>query len=312
MDENLNQNNKNNGIPNIKTYSSDMADVIRQKEMSVIKIAMAEKEKREQEKLDEENNVSQGNSSLGKFFLIFGGIVLVAGALGGLYYLNQKKINPEVPVVTENEILAIISYDEKSSINIPNKNNITDITNIIKTEKEKIGKSKSVRAVFLTETINNKEELLPLVNILSLTGVETPSPIKRSLSGEYMLGVFTPVIKVENINTENLGVENKTTPSLFLILKVTDYNISYAGMLEWEQTMQNDFKNLFTLSSQEGVPVNNLFKDILINNKDVRVMYNQKEEGVLYYLFADKNTLVITDNEDTIKEVTARLANKKR
>ena len=49
MDENKPQQNDTD-IKVLRTYTSDMADVVRTNEMSVIKIALAEKEKREKEK----------------------------------------------------------------------------------------------------------------------------------------------------------------------------------------------------------------------------------------------------------------------
>lgn len=289
MDENLNQpNNSKDDLQVLETYSSDMAEAVREKEMSVIKIAMAEKEKREREEII----VVPGESSVSKFFLIFFGIILLLGSIAGLYYFTQIKNKPVAQVVVVKEIKTIIPYDEKSSIDITDKNNISGITNIIQSEKSKVGKSKSIRAILLTETINNVAQLLPLKDILSLTASNIPPVIFRSLSGEYMLGVFT---------------DTTTKPSLFLILKTNNYDITYAGMLDWEKTIPNNLKNLFSGSQDASVGTDGIFKDTLINNKDARVLYNSNGDGILYYLFTDKNTLVVTDSADTAKELIARL-----
>lgn len=304
MDENLNQpNSEKDELHVLETYSSDMADAVRENEMSVIKIAMAEKERREQEG----RIVVPGESSTTKFFLIFFGIILVLGSIGGLYYFTQIKSKVVAPLVVVKEIKTIIPYDEKSAMNITDKTNISGITNIIDSEKIKIGKSKSIRAILLTETINNSQELLPLKDILSLSDTNIPASISRSLSGEYMIGVFTPVIKVETIANDTSSSDNTTRPSLFLILKTSNYNITYVGMLDWEKTMKDDLKNLFSDSQSAGLGIDNSFRDIIISNKDARVLYNAHGEGVLYYLFTDKNTLIITDNMDTVKELITRL-----
>jgi hypothetical protein len=47
--------------------------------------------------------------------------------------------------------------------------------------------------------------------------------------------------------------------------------------------------------------------DIIINNKDARVLLNEDGKPILYYMFVDKNNLIITDSIDAIKEIVSRL-----
>ncbi len=70
----------------LRTYTSDMADAIRQNEVSVIKIALAEKEKREQENIYKQ---AEGTKT-SKIFFVIGGIILISVGLVGSYYLFQK------------------------------------------------------------------------------------------------------------------------------------------------------------------------------------------------------------------------------
>lgn len=307
MDEKINQpENKNKDIPNLKTYTSDMAEVIREKEMSVIKIAMAEKEKREREELIRSTEVSGWS----KFFLAMGGIILVAGSIIGIYYLTLKKNEVPVPVNNTTDRQTIIPYDEKISIDTT-KINYTEVNDLIKLEKEKFGNPKSVRAIFVVTNINGTEEILPLDNIFSITNISIPAPIKRSLNGEYMLGVYTPKIIALPENLSEEVVDYKITPNLFLIVKTTDYNISYAGMLAWEKTMIADLSNSFSTNQAVSLTEENSFEDTIINNKDVRVLKNSGGRGILYYFFTDKNTLVITSGGEAASEIINRLINKK-
>jgi hypothetical protein len=52
------------------------------------------------------------------------------------------------------------------------------------------------------------------------------------------------------------------------------------------------------------------FKDVFINNKDARVLTDNNNNPLLYYLFIDKENFVITQSEDAIKEVISRLFTK--
>ncbi len=307
MDENINEpKNKKGVLPNIKTYTSDMAEVIREKEISVIKIAMAEKEKREREELI----LDAEPSGLSKFFLIFGGLILLVGSIVGIYFFSIKKNEVPTPIENIKNRVAIISYDEEITIDTINKD-YQEIKDLIKLEKEKVGKLKSIRVIFLISKINNLDELLTLDNIFSISNISIPAPIKRSLSGEYMLGVYTPLSAQIVKDATDESLENKISPNLFLILKTTDYNISYAGMLNWESTMTSDLANLFSFDKDMSGTFQNLFEDVVINNKDARVLKNSQGQEILYYLFTDKNTLVITNGNESARELTTRIINKK-
>ncbi|MEY2671970.1 MAG: hypothetical protein RL687_387, partial [Candidatus Parcubacteria bacterium] len=82
MDEKNNQTK----IQNIHTYSSDMADAVREQEATVIKIALAEKERKDKEKYVEEN---KSNFSFNIFYVI-GGIALIVSSVWATFYFIQK------------------------------------------------------------------------------------------------------------------------------------------------------------------------------------------------------------------------------
>jgi len=99
-----------------------------------------------------------------------------------------------------------------------------------------------------------------------------------------------------------------------LIFQTTDYNQAYASMLAWEKTMENDLAKIFNMKlpvSADGttqITSEKKWRDILINNKDVRVLYGDTGEGLIYYVFTNKNDFVITNNIEALKEIMNRLA----
>lgn len=289
MDENGKQLNDKD-IKVLRTYSSDMVDAIRTNEISVIKIALAEKEKREQEDLYKK---AEG-TNISKTLLIIGGIILIVAAIVGSYFLIQKKKENETPKVNINNIETFISYDSKSYIDVTNVNNVSDLSNIIK--KEQQTGSGLIKALFLTK---NTSEILTSKNFLSLIKTTAPGTLIRSLSDKYLLGKYS---SPNNVNGGNGS-------AVFLILETTDYSQAYASMLEWEKTMLKDLFIPFTINiSESNSPLfEKQWKDIIINNKDARVLYGENGEGILYYVFSNKNDLVITNNIDALKEVVSRL-----
>lgn len=291
MDENEIKNNKlGNDIKSIHTYTSDMADAIRENEASVIKIALAEKEKREREEIYKE---AEGSKS-SKFFLALGGLILIAGAIFGSYFFFKKSTVAPQTKTEVKDIETLISFDQKVFFDATDARIQTDLYSLIKSELEKESTLLSIKAIILTEDLGDGKRLLPVENLISILGDRAPQALMRTLDKDYMLGAYT----------DSHGKEH-----VFLILKIKDYNQAYASMLEWEKTLLEDMFILFGKDlGTEGISLfEKPWKDIIINNKDARIIYDKGGSELLYYVFPDKNTLVITDSQDTIKEITLRL-----
>lgn len=295
MDENKSQFNDKD-LKVLRTYTSDMADAVRANEISVIKIALAEKEKREQEEIYKK---AEG-TNVSKTFWIIGGIILIVGAIIGSYFLIQKKKSNETPQPIVTKIDTFILYDSQSKIDITNIVSTGDLMGVIK-KNTQINKG-GVEALFLTKNVNNISTDLTSKNFLSLIKATAPGTLIRSLSDKYLLGIFN--------NTKEPNENGK--PAMFLVFQTSDYALTYASMLDWEKTMLRDLFILFDINITDSN--SSLFeqpwKDIIVNNKDARVLYGENGEGILYYLFVNKNNFVITDNIEALKEVTSRIITK--
>lgn len=289
MDENKTQPNDKN-IKVLRTYTSDMAEAIRDNEMSVIKIAMAEKEKREQEEIYQK---AEGTPTT-KILFVVGGIILIAVAIFGSYYLVQKKKEKEIPKNTITNIETFISYDSKSYIDTTNINDVIELRDSIQKEQQ----DSSVKALFLTKKTDVTSTLITTKDLFSLINSSAPSALTRSISDKFLLGRFL----------DPNAIENSKNP-MFLILQTNDYPLAYASMLDWEETMLKDLYIFFNINISQSN--NSLFQkkwnDIIINNKDARILYGEKGEGILYYVFIDKNNFVISNNINALKEIMSRL-----
>lgn len=291
-EENIQPNNTPKNPKNIHTYMSDMAEVVRQNEMSVIKIAVEEQKRRQT------NDYYQKieNTSKKKIFWIIGGLIILGGAIALTFFTLQKEKEKNTPPVIIKTPEALIAYDTEESIDMTNVINKIDVVNIFGKELATRNAPESIKAIFLK---NKTDEVIAPFTLESFIGTlktTVPGPLLRSFSADYMIGTYTPVSLYDKSH-------------LFLIIKINDYNQAYAGMLEWEKTMLNDLFSIFNINIADNNKYlfEKSFKDIVIKNKDARILYTSDGTDVLFYLFPDKNTLIISDNQEAIKEIITRL-----
>lgn len=297
MEEEKKLSDAQTNIKTIHTYTSDMADAVRMNEASVIKIALAEQKKHEQEALYKK---AEG-SPLSKTLLIFSGALIIILAIGGIYYVVTKKNTQSVLQggVTKN-IEALISYDDQSYIDLTTVTSLNDALGSIDTEVKRVGKLGGIRSLFFTHRVGEQSEIAPVEDVLALIGASAPSSFVRSVSGPYMVGTYQPINPREEAH-------------LFLLFQSKDFNQSYAGMLAWEKTLLGDVFGLFHIdvSGNRKELFERPWKDIIIENRNARILYDRQGNEVLYYIFINKDNIIVTESQETIREVSARLLTKK-
>ncbi len=288
--------NNGNNLKTVKTYMSDMADTVRQNEISVIKVALAEQNKHEREDLYRK---IEGTPKT-KFFWALGGIIIIACAIYGTYYLiNQKKIkDTPAPIIREE---SIISYDSSKKIVLKEG---SDLSKIISDLKKDIITSSSgnIDYIKIYQQSGETEEIITTKTLFEKLKLSAPASLVRSLSDSYMIGMYTKSVS-------NIPDDPNNKSKLFIIFQSDDYEYSYAGMLDWEKTMVIDMLPIFNLETGESniTLSEKKWNDIIVNNKDARVSLNENNKPILYYLFIDKNNLIITESTDVIKEIYSRL-----
>lgn len=285
MDEKNNQTK----IQNIHTYSSDMADAVREQEATVIKIALAEKERKDREKYVEENK----NNFSSNIFYVIGGVALVVSSIWATSYFIQKGKEASSVAVKKTTVDTLIKTDEQAMLDVTNITNKQDLINAIKTEKLKEIKIGNTKSIVLYTNTEAGIKLITTEDLIERLTINIPGTLARSLHESFMLGVH------------QIGGER----NLFLVFSTNDYNSSFAGMLSWEPTILSSMFSLFSVnvsSSLEGV-FETPWGDKIILNKDSRVLSLPDGTELLSYMFIDKNKFILTDKEETIKEMIQRL-----
>jgi len=286
MDE---KNIANQKIKPLHTYESDMADIVREQEGTVIKIALAEKEKNE-EAID--LIVTQKAFSKNIFYVI-GGIILLILSVWGTLFLIQKGKEASKVEIKQTHIDGLINEDYQTIVDITSITNKIDLVEKINTASKKEIKNGNINSIILVTTVNDVSSLVKTQDFLKLMEVNITGSFSRSLDDTFMLGVY-------NNNLKN---------NFFLILKTNDYNQSFAGMLLWEATLLYDTFEFLNIDVSQNTQ--NIFEtpwvDKIIENKDSRILKNPYGEEILTYMFLDKNKVIITSDQVLIKEVLSRI-----
>jgi hypothetical protein len=298
MEEKKTKINLDNGDPRtIHTYLSDMAETVRNNEISVIKISAEEQKRKEQEALYKK---AEG-TGLTKTLFTIGGLILLTGSIFGIYFLINKKNEVVAPVVIKEDNL--ISTNNTTKIEYIETDSEIEILEKIKNELQKTNKEETINTITIEKkNIAGVLEKLTTKDFLEKIGLNPEPSMVRALDSKYEIGFYNHKENSENISK-----------NLFLIFNVKDYNQVYADMLKWERKLITETYNLFNINI-EGDNITILekpFYDIVINNKDARVMYDKDNNGILYYIFLDKNTLLITQSKESIKEINSRISFKK-
>ena len=286
MEDQLPKTNNTNKV--LRTFSSDMAEAVRENEMSVIKIALAEKERREQEDLYKKAK----GTKLSRFLFVFLGLIIISGsAFGAYYFIKQNNIKKEKEF--ESKKIQINTFLSYSNAHFIDALKIYDSMSLISAINERSGTdTNGINAIFLTK-INEAGEKTPIDKDTFLSSIKasTPDSLKRSMDPDFLLGKV--VNKESNENSQ------------FLIFKINNYGQAYSTMLDWERTLLKDLFIIFNINIPESD--NSIFEkswaDLIINNKDVRVLLGQDGEGILFYSFINKKTLVITTSKNALNEI---------
>lgn len=268
-------------IPAIRTYKYDAAESVQNKNLSQVKIAAAEQMRRAKNKDFSSYDASGNSLKRNLIYIALSVVLIVTGLWGGIHFYRQSKIVAD-PAVTPNEGVLLFTNSE-TELQI---NDAADaaLIGMLEGERSKpFTDGTSIKEVVLTEdTFFGKRTVTGNSFLDRLSNV--PGPLSRAVSSDFLF-----------------GIHGGTDPAPLLVFKTDDFDTTFAGMLDWEATMSSDLAPLF------GTPTRGEFEDVILRNKDTRVLKDQFGTIRLIYGFPNTETLVITTNENTFFEVFDRL-----
>jgi len=213
-------------------------------------------------------------------------LAILLGVIVTLWWFN----NGETPAVVsnQNQFNTLIKVDEVIPIALG-----VDSQNLLRNIQAIQPRPTSIGAV-----------TYPVVNI---AGIDQPASVVDILSVAdwQATGSF-----LRSITDINFGIYRNRDP--FVVLKVTSFDIAFGGILAWERTMSSDLSPLF------GAPVfgtfdplartatqirDPYFVDVVVANIDSRLLTDETQKERLVYAFVDRNTIIITTNRSTLRDL---------
>lgn len=294
----------------IRTYESDVADLMSQRKTSTASMVIAENKKEEKERTEEKNpeKVSEkGNKHIAwkKMALGFGSaVIIVLGIYGGYYLYSQSALSLPPPIEQPIVVRGIVPADVEEIFMINNTANellAGEINSKLSSETES---GVVVRELILGEKIGENSARITASSFIDKVELAMPESLKRSITDRWMMGSFS----------ENGG----KTP--FLIFKTDFFQNAFSGMLSWESSMAEDIAKLmgyeeraraeeeaFSGSIASYFTIRGTFVDKQIKNRDVREFVSRSNTVLFLYSFIDKNTIILTTTESALLGLLERL-----
>ena len=217
-------------VRSMRTYESDIAEAMSHNKISSASIAIAESKRNENGAINKTSYYSENSFPVKNVLITLISLILIGGGITGAYYLYSK--SPLAPTIVEQQIQpavennTIAPKDAKVTIAIddlfPNA-----IISKVEAEINKPKNNNSIEEIVFTKNINGKTTIINSIDMTRLMDISVPDILLRSLKPEWMFGVYT--------NEE--GQKN-----IFVIVTNNFFQNTFAGMLQWENTMAEDLR----------------------------------------------------------------------
>jgi|GEM_PF-1242429 len=289
-------------LPRIRTYQSDVEEMMQRQHVSKATIALAEDERSRQEAGEaapREKVFGAGsafpikagwNSRLTVLVSGVAVVIVVGIGVGAYFFLRTPPPATTTPAAQEKP---------KAAHTVALQGKETRAGTIALLQKNIAALSvpqNELRVIPVTVG----ERALTTQTFFTLLQASTPSSLARSLG-----------------TAPALGLHGFKGGQPFLLWSVSSYDNAFPAMLSFEETVLDDIGPLFGVHTREllakvgdttadAIQNRIVFKDVIIRNKDVRAAFGPQGTIVFLYAFIDKQTLVLTTNEETLKTLIVK------
>lgn len=269
----------------IRTYRNDALTDIADNQISVPQIAAREAERREQTGTTYRPPKRQVATSYRPLFISMCIVSLISlSAAGSYFYLTKKPAQ-----VTEQPVVGIATFF-KTTTQIPTalpEDRLTLLNSINALRLSTILGPTDFLHIYPAESLASTEKAIGTSALMRVLEPRVPSTFVRTLENTSMLGAY--------------GTEKAP----FLILKTNQFDAALAGMLAWEKNISIDLAPLFGEPVRKTFDPSSLtddrtrpayFSDEVIQNRDVRILYDERGEERILYTFVRNELILITTN----------------
>lgn len=215
-------------VPTLRTYKGDISQTVATDSITTSKILMAEQNKKERtEEKTSEVSIKRPTNIL---ILVLGIIFVVAGIAGIGYFGYNKIVNQTFSPITVPTSFLFVFDKEKFIDGTKNKTEIySDVEkNIQELATLKDGTYADI-VIYKNDDKTEEKRRITSADFFSIYDIKLPTNIARSISQDFVYGVYKTNGKLEP----------------FLVVGLVDYENTFSSMFIWEQTLALDIKDLF-------------------------------------------------------------------
>jgi hypothetical protein len=238
---------------------------------------------------------------------VLGGILIVAGI--GAVYAAYRFATGSPPIPQEQTIPSLIFADERVRL----EGSAEDLRASLAKGADVSLSPGEAAITYLSYSTTTEEGTIEIVatgaELVEALRLPAPSLLLRAIEPESTVGV--------------VRTESETRP--FFLFRVDSYDRSFAGMLDWEATMERDLALFYpaypvtappepiSTSTASTTPVapppfRLSFVDEVESNRDIRVLKDAENRTLMLYGFYDKRTLILARDEAAFEELVTRLS----
>jgi hypothetical protein len=283
----------------VHTLKDDLQHVVQGQRISVVRAVSLEEDRRARQDLAHPEVVPKhSNRTAVILFASFILLLIGGGALFGVYtYMQRTSTAVQQSAPSSSSILFA-----ESSVAFPLDGQTSD-----NLKQQLLGARQSLQAALGSIT-----EIVPTLTTASSTGTNTPH---RATFSEFMhaLGANPPDSLLRALSDNFFfGIHTVDINAPVIVVPVTSYDHAFAGMLQWESSMNTDLAPVFSAvpmqtTDQNGLPVSRNFSDAILRNYDIRALKDDSGQIRLYYSFPTQNVLVIAESPYSFAEILSRL-----
>jgi hypothetical protein len=277
------------------TLKQDLQGVVHDKNISVVRAASLEQSRKRPEPIDEP--AAPRKSRLMTGLLVAAVLLLLGGAaLFGVYFVGTQSAAP----LPQQQADSLVFAEQSVPFSISGQTSAalkTQLAQARLSSNASLGSITRIIPTFSTAAADGSTatRTASFSEFLNAIGARAPDSLLRALSDTYFLGIHAV--------DENAPV---------IVIPITSYDRAFAGMLEWERTMNANLSPLFTAlpvltTDTNGLPTERVFSDIVMRNYDVRALKDDAGAIQMYYSFPTRDMLIIGESPYTFAEILSRL-----
>ncbi|MDE2037612.1 MAG: hypothetical protein KGI69_00075 [Patescibacteria group bacterium] len=231
----------------LRTYESDVAEVLAQRKASAASIVIAENKKASgEERLGSSEPTGGGHAGIKSAIALISLVFIGTGIIGGYYLYSKSPLAAtSVPVASPSATPTLVPADSQATVSIdglaPN-----GILAKIQAEASAARPPNSIEQIIPVSGTGRSEQAVSAQDMLTAMNIPAPDMLVRTLAPEWMLGVYT---------------DGSGARSAFVVVKTDFFQNAFAGMLQWESTMADDLKHyvyhgapIYDIATQQGSP----------------------------------------------------------